>query len=184
MKNFVERFRWQDIERSAGDDVASYMLRTWLENNGIITEDLLPITTKLIILGQPRVADQPPDILLCGNDALATKFFGANWSDCPELALEIMGDEYKKLVASAYHDAEQSCEPVFDLVSTEYDQFSLKYQRLILPFVTRSGLKFQYVYSMPLGNLPVTLRIPSGKLPLSGMTQSTSLYSPVALADQ
>lgn len=184
MSNFVERFNWQDIERSAGDDVAAFMLKTWLRSKGMVDEELLPITPQLIIMGQPRDLEKPPAILLCGNDALASKFFGADWSGNPRLALEMMNDNYKSLVAEAYHDVENSNEPVFDLVSTELDNFALRYQRLILPFTTHTGLRFQYCYSMQLGALPVSLKISSDKLLLSGRPQNTSLCNLPASADR
>ena len=184
MTNFVHRFKWQDIEKSAGDDIAKFLLKTWHRNNHQTTKELLSLTPKLLICGRPRNPDEPAPILISGNDALATRFFGLDWSERPDLAQEVMGAEYRQLVSGAYHDADASNEPVFDLVSTEIDGFALRYQRLILPFKAGSGLKYHYCYSLLLGDLPLAKKIPTDIYEPFEQLQTTHHCGSLLRADQ
>lgn len=173
MTNFVERFEWQDIERSAGDDTAAYLLKSWHDNNKCLNNDILDISDRLLICGRPRDLHSPAPILISGKETLATKFFGADWSDRPDAKEEVMSSQYKALVATAYQEVDQSNEPVFDLVSTELNNFVLRYQRLILPFTAKNGIKFHICYSMLLGDLPLILKRSSDISQVHDNLQST-----------
>ncbi len=154
MKGYVVEQSLAAIAKGDGDDFARHLVQTWQKTNGLLTDDFNVDLERLVMLDAPQPGQPSPDILYCGENALASKVIGRGWLDEPTKA-ETFKQEFRALVGQHYLKAQSTETPVFDLVSAPTfvngNQFDFRYERLILPVRTLAGALFLYCYSFAPG---------------------------------
>lgn len=122
----------------------------WVSAGGYMTSDFDVDIEKLVLLDAPRSGQLSPEILYCGEDALASKTIGQQWSESL-VKTDGFKDDFRQLVGQHYTKAQKTEAPVFDLVSAPTsvcgNTFNFRYERLILPVWTLAGALFLYCYS-------------------------------------
>lgn len=182
MRNFVHTFDVKDVDAGCADDRARKLLDIWRSSNGFFSEDLVNNSDVLVILGDNTRTHALPTIYSAGPEALSTKVLGSSWAETPETADSTFQNQYKSLVALAYHRAAKDNVPVFDLVSSNIARnadsgFNLRYQRLILPFSSLQGAQFLLCYSMEAGRTPLTMGPGTGGKHLQVQAQQSARHS-------
>lgn len=174
------------IENGFADDCARKLLEEWRLSGGFLNDGLLPLSPSLVIMNGRQAPQEAPEILLAGNDALASKILGKGWARRP--ARETMDEKYRCLIGEAYQRATLNRQPVFDLVSTTLHAYGqsthLRYHRVIVPLETMYGAPFLACYSFAAGpDLPEAPVKPGDEFPLRQETQTPGHAGPSAPAD-
>lgn len=177
----------ENILRGDGDDFARDLLRAWIDCEGYLTSDFVVDVDRLVLLDALQPGQPSPDILFCGENALAASAIGGNWHQMPTKA-ETFKRDFRKLIGRHYEKAMKTDRPVFDFVSapTSVNEraFNFKYERLILPLRTLVGAQFLYCYSFaPSLKVSKLDPVPAGEFQLHQHPQNTRLLNRPAWAE-
>ncbi len=149
------------------------MLNVWRSSNGFLCDELIPLSSQLVLFDGRPSNGGIPDLLLAGPGSLSTILLGDNWASSPEKVKSDLDEKYLRMVSDGYARAAQNLTPVFDLISTDLQRadgvlLPLRYQRLILPFATDQGAVFLMCYSHDASNgrSTVGLRLDGKHLPM------------------
>ncbi len=178
MNGFVVEQPISLLSSGDGDSFARTLLKRWQRSDGYLTRDFghdLSID-RLVMLDTLRSNELSPEILYCGENALAGKVIGERWLEEPTKTTAFR-PEFRELVGAHYGKAQKSELPVFDLVSAptcvDGKCFKFKYERLILPVRTLAGAMFLYCYSFAAAASPHRLdQEPSDEFPLDQHRQN------------
>lgn len=127
-------------------DLASSFFRSWRSNDGVLTDTIVSLSPYLVINNWDVPDESPPDIMFAGNESLAVKMHGRNFFDPTRGNKQIPDQQLKKVARNGYARA-HSGEPVYDFVCTRFGNW----ERLILPFSTKTGFKSLFTLCIPSG---------------------------------
>lgn len=157
------------IPKGGADETAQKLLEAWVTNGGFLHDDLVGLSSLLLLFDGIQEDGSPPQMLLCGENALAKRLLGDEWAEAPKTAVSALEQEYIALIARGYKRAAVERRPVFEYVTTNLQYgddplLQLRYQRLILPFQTLQGATFLFGYSHDVGTRgPLRGYLPSDK---------------------
>lgn len=158
-----------DIERGGADPFTQRLFSVWRQSQGYLASELVDLSPYLLMFDGQQTGKPAPDMLIVGENALATRILGADWSDRPRNAVSDLDDGYIELIGRGYKKAIYTKKPVFEYVATSLKYgdgpaVELKYQRLIVPFQTIYGCSFLFCYSHDVGtNRPLRDLLPDDK---------------------
>lgn len=148
---FVIEQNATSVLKGDGDNFARELLSVWVTFNGHLSPNFIPYFDKLIMLDRCFSASPSPEILYCGEDALASRIMGSDWADEPPSAACAFEIGYRRLVGAHYHKAQEVNQPIFDLIGTPVrlngELKYLRYERLIMPITTPAEAMFLLCYS-------------------------------------
>ncbi|WP_139052124.1 hypothetical protein [Roseibium sp. TrichSKD4] len=139
------------ISNGFADELSKDLLTSWEASKGHLLDDLCYALPKLVLLDPANADGNSPDILYCGEEALAAKIMGREWADNAETAAAAFDRDYRELVGRQYTIAHNTQRPAYDLVTTPFKlkthKIDLVYERLILPVSTKAGANIIACYS-------------------------------------
>ncbi len=168
-ENRVFELDANDIERGAADPLTQRLLSIWKQSEGYLASELVDLSPSLLLFDGQPTGKLAPDMLIVGENALATRILGADWADQPKSAVTVLDDGYIDLIGRGYKKSIYTKKPVFEYVATRLNYgdgppVELKYQRLIVPFQTIYGCSFLFCYSHDVGtNRPLRGLLPDDK---------------------
>lgn len=182
--NFIHRLDLKQAEIGQ-DEIARFLLRHWRENGGTKTVDVAKASPHYVLFSGTLVGDMAPSILMTGRSSLTTKVLKLQ-----EMHLEnvddLIGSDYRRFVASSYKDTTQNQQPVLDLISADIvvgaETERIVYERLLLPYKTRTGIPHIICYSAMLEH-HAKHQGPNRKAEISGSPQAISLSVPRSRPD-
>lgn len=168
-QNTVFELDLDDVERGSADSLTQRLLSVWKASQGHLTDELVSVSPSLLMFDGQPTGNSAPNMLIAGENSLASRILGADWADRPKKAVSSLDDEYVELIGRGYKKAIFEKKPIFEYVATSLTYgfeptVELKYQRLILPFQTIYGCSFLFCYSHDVGtNRPLRHLLPGDK---------------------
>lgn len=144
MTPFVETLDLSALGRNRDDAEKRFFVRKWRELSGVLPQarsGLDELSSKVLIFGKPQDEKTSPTLLCCGKNSFSNKVLGAGWGDSAKKAQEHLPDEYLELVTSAYYETDQNQTPMLQMVSSNLFDKTVRYERLLVPFETISGVR-------------------------------------------
>ena len=149
-------FKVSDLEQSHFNEKARFFYNMWrrqTKNGDCDFEDFVPFSPELIVLGKPNASAPMANLVFSGENTIGARMFGQNlekksaevYAGLDKYVLK----NYSETVSIAQNDSFETCEPIFDYISSEFGAQTLAYERLLLPFKTKAGPVFLVAYSMP-----------------------------------
>ena len=149
-------FKISDLEQTQVNEKARFFYNMWrrqTKTGACDFQEFVPFSPDLIVLGKPKPANPMANLVFSGDDTIGARLFGQNLEKTSaqvyaELEPGTLKD-YSETVSVAQNESFESCDPVFDYISSEFGSQTLAYERLLLPFKTKAGPVFLVGYSMP-----------------------------------
>lgn len=109
----------------------------------------------LILMDARAEPGDSPQILYSGDKTLATTVFGADWATADSDMRGSINSGFRRVVSAGYHAAIENRAPQYELISAELPLSServleVRYERLLLPWHTRSGTQQLSCYANPI----------------------------------
>lgn len=175
-KNFIRPLDYRDVLSGGSDDNARLILNIWERSGGVLTDDLLRISSTFVTFCANQSAPDTPNLMHCGKNALAARLLGDDWACMPKRAIGALDDNYLELVSRGYRVASIDHKPTFDFISTnlhceDVGAVQLRYQRLIVPFHSLHGVTFLFCYSQDAGSSRLATGLDTNAEPLQFQVQ-------------
>lgn len=156
---FVKSFPLEHIKNGYSDRLSTELYGLWRSTDGDVCEQLLQFGPHLILMESHAQPLDSPQILYCGEKTLATTVFGADWATPKTDMRGSIDKAFREFVSEGYHAAIKSRAPQYELISVELQLDSahvldVRYERLLLPWRTRSGVRYLSSYTRPIEVLP------------------------------
>jgi hypothetical protein len=155
MTDFVAQLDIDDVGRGHADDLATLFYKLWRETDAKIGgEDtpLVKLMPHLVMLDVCHDHNDSPDILFVGNQSFLAKLIPTATETSDDNPKKAIDPEFRLLVRNSY-EAASAGEPCYDVIRSNYElpegTTRLTYERLLLPFVTRTGKRWIFCYSIP-----------------------------------
>ena len=156
MSTSCTTFEIADIEQSHLNEKARFCYDMWrrqTKKNACEFQEFVPFSPDLIVLGKPNSTNPMANLVFSGEDTIGAKLFGQNLEKTSAQVYAQLKPgtlkDYSETVSVAQNECFESCEPVFDYISSKLGDQTLAYERLLLPFKTKAGPVFLVGYSMP-----------------------------------
>jgi hypothetical protein len=130
------------------------LFKAWRQNDGKLCDELVTYADDIVMLENCRERDTPPKLLIIGQDSLCAHVLGTNWQNGMAENANKMPITAQSLVSEGYWQAAKDNEPILDYVTftaglRNIGEVAIEYQRLILPFTNRLGIRFMVTVSTP-----------------------------------
>jgi len=154
MTDFVAPLGIHLVEKGFADDFATSFYRLWRESSARLGGEDTPIVKMmphLVMLDTVKDRNDSPDIKFVGQSSFCARVIPDTiGEDCPN-PKEMIDPEFRFLVKDSY-DAASVGEPCYDVIRSKYllpeGPRRITYERLLLPFVTRTGKRWIFCYSI------------------------------------
>ncbi len=153
MASSVEEIPISHAELAPLSPAEGQLFRAWRNNRGMLCDELVTFADDIVMLENCRDRQTPPKLLVIGQDSLCARVLGTNWQNGTAKSTGKMPVTAQSLVSEGYWRAANANEPVLDYVTfvagREIGDVAIEYQRLILPFTNRLGIRFMVTVSTP-----------------------------------
>lgn len=150
MMSLCKTYRLADVELQCHDRNARELLDIWRRTKGTARSDLIPFSSKLLILSPPTPANPKSRPLFSGFDAYSTYLLGDDWVNQWTASKNEFAADYGEVVSEGQATCYKTRSPVYDVISSTFRGSELVYERLLLPLTISSGAVFLACYAMPL----------------------------------
>lgn len=130
------------------------LFRAWRNNRGALCDELVTFADDIVMLENCRDRETPPKLLVIGQESLCARVLGTNWQNGTAKTSNKMPVTAQSMVSEGYWQAANANEPMLDYVTfiaglKDIGEVAIEYQRLILPFTNRLGIRFMVTVSTP-----------------------------------
>lgn len=132
------------------NDIGRFLLDHWRTHGGTKTTELAKVSPHYTLMSGVSIGDLAPSVLMAGEHSLTAQVLQLGSAQRINID-EAIGNAYRKFVASSYKETSECNTPISDIVSTLISTINglekIVYDRLLLPYRTKTGIPHIICYS-------------------------------------